>query len=87
VILYGTGPFLLRIYETALATSEKPLAYCTEPIEPSPTLPIPHLEGYQPEIFPEVPVFLALLDNTFGVIYSGAFAILWLRRSSIPPPK
>jgi len=65
VILYGTGPFLLRIYETALATSEKPLAYCTEPIEPSPTLPIPHLEGYQPEIFPEVPVFLAFLDNTF----------------------
>jgi len=65
VILYGAGPFLLRVYETALATSEKPLAYCTEPIEPSPTLPIPHLEGYQPEIFPEVPVFLAFLDNTF----------------------
>jgi UDP-3-O-[3-hydroxymyristoyl] glucosamine N-acyltransferase len=64
VILYGAGPFLLRVYETALATSEKPVAYCTEPIEPSPELPIPHLETYQPEILPEVPVFLAFLDNT-----------------------
>jgi len=65
VILYGTGPFLLRVYETALATSEKPVAYCTEPIEPSPALPILHLESYQPGILPEVPVFLAFLDNTF----------------------
>ncbi len=64
MILYGAGPFLLRVYKTALATSEKVVGYFTEPIEPSPTLPIPHLEGYQPEIFPEVPVFLAFLDNT-----------------------
>jgi len=64
VILYGAGPFLLRAYETALATSEKVVGYFTEPIEPSPTLPVPHLESYQPEILPEVPIFLAFLDNT-----------------------
>ncbi len=64
MILYGAGPFLLRAYETALATSEKVVGYCTEPIEPSPTLPVPHLGSYQPGMLPEVPVFLAFLDNT-----------------------
>lgn len=64
MILYGAGPFLLRVYETALAASEKVVGYFTESIEPSPTLPVPHLESYQPEILPEVPIFLAFLDNT-----------------------
>jgi len=64
VILYGTGEFLLKVYQTALAAGYSPEAYFIEPLEPSPRLPIPRIGTYHPHLYPDKPVFLAFLDNT-----------------------
>lgn len=64
MILYGAGEFLLKVYETALAAGCSPAAYFVEPLEPSPTLPIPPLGPYDPHLYPDEPLFFAFLDNT-----------------------
>lgn len=64
MILYGTGDFLLKVYETALAAGHSPKACFIEPLEPSPPLPIPHLGTYEPYLHSQEPIFLAFLDNT-----------------------
>jgi len=64
VILYGAGPFLLKVYRTALAVGASPVAYFTESIEETPLLPIPCLGSYDPGAYPEEKIFLAFLDNT-----------------------
>ncbi len=64
MILYGAGPFLQKVYETALSASEFPTAYFTEPIEETPSLPIPFMGPYSSEVCPGEGIFLAFLDNT-----------------------
>ena len=64
MILYGTGDFLLKVYQTALAADHSPKACFIEPLEPLPALPIPQLGTYDPHLYPDEPVFLAFLDNT-----------------------
>ncbi len=65
MILYGTGEFLLKVYETAVAAGHSLKAYFIEPLEPSPSLPIPQLGTYEPLLYPNESVFLAFLDNTY----------------------
>jgi len=64
VILYGTGPFLRKVYETALAAGEVLTAYFTEPLEETPPLPIPSIGPYNPEVHPDEAIFLSFLDGT-----------------------
>ena len=65
MILYGTGDFLLKVYQTALAAGHSPKACFIEPLEPSPPLPIPRFETYDPGFLAGEAVFPAFLDNTF----------------------
>ncbi len=64
MILYGAGAFLLKVLHTARAAGRAPQACFTEPIEPSPPLPISSLGPYDPTYRVEAPLFLAFADNT-----------------------